>query len=75
MIAMLVAFLTNVMWNALRQMRLFNTVAPAKTIERGIQSEHNPVDSIVILTSVYGSLRGVNAVTRQGSAKGCRTCR
>ena len=35
MIAALVAFLTCVMWNALRQMRLFNTAAPARTVERG----------------------------------------
>ena len=58
MIAMLVAFLTCVTWNALRQMRLFNTAAPARTFERGTQSELNPVDSIVIPTSVYASPGG-----------------
>ena len=53
MIAMMVAFLTCVMWNAGRQMRLFNTAAPARTVERGTQSDLNPVDSIVIQTNVY----------------------
>ena len=55
MIAILVAFLTCVMWNALRHVRLFKTAAPARTVERGTQSEVNPVDSIVIPTSVYCS--------------------
>ena len=58
MIAILVAFLTCVMWNALRQIRLFHTAAPARTVERGTQSELNPVDSIVIPTSVYCSPGG-----------------
>ena len=58
MIAMLVAFVTCVMCNALRQVRLFNTAAPVRTVERGTQSELNPVDTIVIPTSVYCSPGG-----------------
>ena len=42
----------------LRQVRLFNKAAPARTVERGIQSELNPVGSIVIPTSVYCSPGG-----------------
>ena len=57
MIAIRVAFLAYVMWNALRQMG-FNTADPARTVERGAQSELNPVDSIVIPTSVYCSPGG-----------------
>ena len=58
MIAILVAFVTCVMWNAVRQVRLFTTAAPARTVERGTQSELNPVDAIVIPTSVYCSPGG-----------------
>ena len=47
MIAILVAFLTCVMWNASRH-----------DVERGNQSDINPVDSIVIPTSVYCSPGG-----------------
>ena len=54
MIAILVAFLTCVMLNALRQMRLFNTAALTRTVARGTQSEFNPV----IPTSVYCSPGG-----------------
>ena len=50
--AILVAFVTCVMWNALSQVRFFNTAALARTVERGTQSELNLVDSIVIPTSV-----------------------
>ena len=57
MIAILAAFLTCVMWNALRQMR-FNTAAPTRTVERGTQSELNLFDSIVIPTNVYCSPGG-----------------
>ena len=52
MIATLMAFLTCVMWNALRQVKLFNKAAPARTIERGIQSE------LDFPTKVYCSLGG-----------------
>ena len=34
-----------VMWNAERQMRLSNTAAPARTVERGTQRQLNPSDS------------------------------
>ena len=54
MIAILAAFLTCDVWNALRQMSC-NTVDPAKTVERGTQNDLNPVDSIVIPTSAYCS--------------------
>ena len=52
-----VFILAGMVWSALRQMR-FNTAAPARTVERGTQSEHNPVDSTVIPTSVYCSPGG-----------------
>ena len=55
-IATLEASLTCVMWSALRQARSFSTAAPVRTVERGIQSEHNPVD--VIPTNVCCSLGG-----------------
>ena len=58
MIAMLAASVTCVLWNASRQVRLFNTAVPARTVERGTQSEHNPVDSIVIPTSICCSPGG-----------------
>ena len=54
-IATLVASLTRVLWSALRQARLCNTAVLVRTVERGTQSEHNPVDPIVIPTSVYCS--------------------
>ena len=57
MIAILAAFLTRVIWNTLRQNR-FSTTAPGRRVERGTQSEFNPVDQIVIPTSVYCSLGG-----------------
>ena len=56
-VATSVAFLTCVMWNALRQIR-FSTTAPARRVERGTQSELNLVDQIVIPTSVYCSPGG-----------------
>ena len=58
MIATLVAFVTCVIWNALRQVRLFNTTVPVRTVERGTQSELNPVDSLVTPTNVYCSPGG-----------------
>ena len=47
-IALLVAFVTCVMWNAL-------PAVPVRTVERGTQSELNPVDSIVFPMSVFCS--------------------
>ena len=58
MIATLVAFVTWVMMDALRQMRKINTTALAKTVGRGTQSEFNPVDQITNPTNVYCSPRG-----------------
>ena len=68
MIATLVAFLTCVMWNALRQVKLFNTAAPARTVERGTQSELDSRQTCIALWEV-------NAITCRGCAKGCITCR
>ena len=56
--AILVASLTRVLCSALRQARVFNTAVPVRTVERGTQSDHNLVDSIVIPTSVYCSPGG-----------------
>ena len=50
MIAILVAFVTWVMMDALRQKRQINATALAKTVERGTQSELNPVNHITIPT-------------------------
>ena len=58
MIAILVAFVTWVMMDTLRQMRQINTTALAKTVESGTQSEFNPVDQITIPTNVYCSPGG-----------------
>ena len=58
MIAILVAFVTWVMLDALRQMRQINTTAATKTVERGTQSELNLVDQITIPTNVYCSPGG-----------------
>ena len=52
MIAILVAFVTWVMMDALRQKRQINATALAKTVERGTQSELNPVIQITIPTHV-----------------------
>ena len=57
MMAILVAFLTRVIWNTLRQNR-FSTTAPARRVERGTRSKLNPIDEIVIPTSVHCSRRG-----------------
>ena len=51
----------------MRQAMLLNTALLVRTVERDIQTEHNPVACIV--------LREVNAITRRGSAKDCSTCR
>ena len=58
MIAMLVGFVTWVMMDALRQKRQINATALAKTVERGTQSELNPVNQITIPTHVYCSPGG-----------------
>ena len=69
MIAMLVALVTWVLMDALRQKRHINTAALGKIVECGTQSELNPFDQITIPTNVY-CFPGV-AITRRGSAKGC----
>ena len=58
MFAILVAFLTCVVWNGLRQVRLFNTAVRVRTFERATQSELNIFDSLVIPTSVCCSPGG-----------------
>ena len=70
MIVILVEFLTCVMWNALRQMRLtwvlmdaprqkrqLEATALGKTVERGTQTEFNPVNQITVPANVYCSRR------------------
>ena len=58
MIVIPVAFVTWVMLDALRRTRQINTTALAKTVERGTQSEFNPIDQITIPTNVYCSPEG-----------------
>ena len=51
--AILLAPLTCMFWCALRRATLSNTTLQVRTVERGIQTEHNPFDSTAIPTSVY----------------------
>ena len=68
MIVILLALVTWVLMDALRQKRQLEATALGKTVERGIQTEFNPVNQITVPTNVYCSLE-VHAVTRRGSAK------
>ena len=56
MIAILIALVTWVMMDALRQKRQNNATALGKTVERGTQTEFNPVNQITIPTTVNCSL-------------------
>ena len=47
MIVILVAFVTWAMMDTRRQLRQIDTTAPTKTVERGTQSELNPVDPML----------------------------
>ena len=57
-IAIPLASLMCMLWGALRTARLINTTLQVRTVERGIQTGHNPVCSVVIPTSVYCSPGG-----------------
>ena len=58
MIVMLVALVTWVLMDALRQKRQLEATALGKTIERGTQTEVNPVNQITVPTNVYCSPGG-----------------
>ena len=58
MIVILVAFVTWVMMDALRQKRHIEATALAKTVEQGTQTEFSPVNQIRIPTNVYCSPGG-----------------
>ena len=58
MIVMLIAVVTWVLMDALRQKRQLEATALAKTVERGTQTEFNPVNWITVRTNVYCSPGG-----------------
>ena len=58
MIVMLAALVTWVLMDALRQKRQLEATALEKTVERGTQTEFNPVDQIMVPTNVYCSPGG-----------------
>ena len=58
MIAILVALVTWVLMDALRQKRQLEATALGKTVERGTQTEFNPVNQITVPTNVYCSPGG-----------------
>ena len=58
MIVILVALVTWVMMVALRQKRQIDATALGRTVERGTQTEFNPVNRITIPTNVYCSPGG-----------------
>ena len=75
MIVMLMALVMWVLLDALRQKRQLEATVLGKTVERGTQTEFNPVNQITVPTSVYCSAGGQCCHTPRGSAKGCRACR
>ena len=58
MIVILIALVTWVLMDALRQKRQLEATALGKTVERGTQTEFNPVNQITVPTNVYCSLGG-----------------
>ena len=58
MIVILIALVTWVLMDALRQWRLLEAAALGKTVERGTQTEFNLVDQITVPTNVYCSPGG-----------------
>ena len=58
MIAILIALVTWVLMDALRQKRQLEATALGKTVERGTQTEFNPVNQITVPTNVYCSPGG-----------------
>ena len=71
MIVILIALVTWVLIYAPRQKRQLEATALGKTVERGRQTEFNPVNQITVPTNVV-LLGEVNAITRRGSAKGLK---
>ena len=53
MSVMLIALVTWVLMDALRQKRQLEATALGKTVERGTQTEFNPVNQITVPTNVY----------------------
>ena len=58
MIVMLIALVTWVLMDVLRQKRQLEAAALGKTVERGTQTKFNPVNQITVPTNVYCSLGG-----------------
>ena len=58
MIVILVALVTWVLMDVLRQKRQLEATALGKTVERGTQAEFNPVNQITVPTNVYCSPGG-----------------
>ena len=58
MIVMQIALVTWVLMDALRQKRQLEATALGKTVERGTQTECNPVNQITVRTNVYCSPGG-----------------
>ena len=52
MIVILIALVTWVLMDALRQKRQLEATALGKTVERGTQTEFNPVNQITVPTNV-----------------------
>ena len=53
MIVILIAWVSWVLMDALRQKRQLEATALGKTVERGTQTEFNPVNQITVPTKVY----------------------
>ena len=58
MIVILIALVTWVLVDALRQKRQLEATPLGKTVKRGTQTEFNPVNQITIPTNVYCSPGG-----------------
>ena len=58
MIVILIALVTWVLMDVLRQKRQLEATALGKTVERGTQTEFNPVNQITVPTHVYCSPGG-----------------
>ena len=69
MIVMLIALVAWVLMDARRQKRQLEATTLRKTVKRGTQTEFSPVNRSRFRQTCT-ALREVNAITRQGSAKG-----
>ena len=58
LIVILIALVTRVLMDALRQKRQLEAAALGKTVERGTQTEFNPVNQITVPRNVYCSPGG-----------------